>query len=171
MFAILEKNVSERALEAVVSLIYALEKHGADVEAIWADPYLVGFLSGIISTTVSIFSRHQIEDEMLSFTMIHVLADASALNRLDMGRLFVDHQQLSAPDFARGAQNASKMLVFFYNPHAFADDPDIVKARSAATGTNGEFCASAETEEGHAAVCQILAEDLFLNRAVFPVLG
>ncbi len=164
MFALLEKDVSERALEAVVSFVGALENKGIDTETIWADAYVVGLLSGIVANTVSIFSRHRIEDEVMNSTIVHVLADVSELNRLDMGRLIVEHQQLSAPDFVRGTENASKMLVFFYNPFAYADDPDIVRARSIATNMNSIINNAAETAEQHAVVCRILAENILLDK-------
>ncbi len=166
MLALLEKDVSERALESVVSLVTSLENNSIDSATIWTDAFVLGFLTGIIATTVSIFARHRIEEQVLNSTIVHVLADVSGLNRFDLGRLIVNHQQLSAPDFARGEENASKMLVFFYNPFAYADDPDIVRARSVATGLSGIISKTPETDEEHALVCQILAEDLLLHQII-----
>ncbi len=102
--------------------------------AFWRDPYVLGFVVGVIAITSSVITRVKLTAAQRGRVLIGTLRELDGYSPNVVG-LIEGYGRNRNPDYELGQQNGSKLALFIFGSHAFDDDPDVASATEIAKDT------------------------------------
>lgn len=119
----------KKLIEATRWYVGVFNAMGGLPEGFWRDPYVLGFLHGIITFTAKAATRGKINGKELGRLIIRTISDLYNGKWHEVIDLIKKFHATKNNDYVEGFKNAEKIVFVCYQINSFDEDPDIIGAK------------------------------------------
>ncbi len=134
MFGGARRRVTGTTTEAALPLVRIVEMTHGLPPGFWDDPYVLGFLHGVIGIFTRMAGGRDFSSEDKGRVLIDTFSNISGQDGMTITRKVLALTQAKDPDYVAAVHNADKLLSITYGIPGYENDPDVLEASKNAEG-------------------------------------
>jgi hypothetical protein len=160
MFGFAKRRAAKAAIEHGSAILRLLEATGGLPRGFWEDPYIVGWIGGVVNCVAKAATNNKIGTIDLGTVTIDAFTALAGAKGKEVVERLKGWVKSKEPRFVEAMQAATKTYFVTVGAREFDADPEVVQARQRAKSMVSVDLASSEQAEVGAAMQQLLFYDV-----------